>query len=112
MRSRHGTAAAVIVPVGNGTWLPPAAIVAAVNVYVAPLPEIVGITLLQPRKKVPFVVTTSNRGDPPWHCDVLASVNEADVKVCPSKPVMSAPAAAFADVAQVFSRWRTPLLNV
>src|SRR5438128_2769914 len=70
-----------------------------------------GVTLLQPRKKRPFVVTTSKRGEPPWHCAVDASVNEAEVKVWPSSPVMSAPAAAFVDVAQFFSRWRTPFAN-
>src|SRR5947208_14563317 len=69
------------------------------------------MTLLQPRKNVPFVVTTSKRGEPPWHWLVLASVNDAEVNVCPSSPVMSAPAAAFVDVAQFFSRWSTPLAN-
>ncbi|TMK57254.1 MAG: hypothetical protein E6G60_17065 [Actinobacteria bacterium] len=57
------------------------------------------MTLLQPRKNgcgvVGTVVETLNRGEPPWHCDVLASVNDADVKVWPATPVMSAPAAAF-----------------
>src|SRR4029077_20008624 len=56
---------AVIVPVGNATWPPPAAIVAAVNVYVAvPSALIVGVTLLQPRKNSPSDVLTSKRGEP------------------------------------------------
>jgi hypothetical protein len=63
---------------------------------------------LQPRKKNPVVVSTLKRGEPPWHWLALASVNEADVNVCPSSPVISAPAAAFVDVGQVFSRCRTP----
>ena len=54
------------------------------------------------------MVTTSNRGEPPWHWLVLASVNDADWNVWPFRPVMSAPAAAFVDVGQFFSRWRTP----
>src|SRR3954452_25451057 len=49
---------------------------AAVKVYVAvPSPLIVGVTSLQPRKNVPAVVTTSKRGEPPWHWLALASVN-------------------------------------
>src|SRR5689334_10904779 len=102
------TSIAWIVPVGNASPLPPAASVAGVNVYVVPT----GMTLLQPRKNVPSVVTTSKRGEPPWHWLVLASVNDADVNVWPSRPVMSAPAAAFVDVGQFFSRCSTPLLNV
>src|SRR5437763_5658482 len=40
-----------IAPVGNGTWFPAAASVAAVKVYVAvPSALIVGVTLLHPRK--------------------------------------------------------------
>jgi hypothetical protein len=62
------------------------------------------VTLLQPRKKKPVVVSTLNRGEPPWHWLVLASVNEADWNVWPLRPVMSAPAAAFVDVGQFFSR--------
>ena len=54
----------------------------------------------------------SNRGEPPLHCAALLSVNEADVNVCPARPVMSAPAAAFVAVGQFFSRWSTPLENV
>ena len=46
------TSTDVIVPVGNGTCPPPAAIVAALNVYVAlPSALMTGVTLLQPRKK-------------------------------------------------------------
>jgi hypothetical protein len=65
-----------------------AAIVATSKVYVFPI----GSTLLHPRKNVPSVVKTLKRGEPPWHCAVLASVNDADVKVCPFRPVISAPA--------------------
>jgi hypothetical protein len=66
--------------------LPPAARVAASNVYVTvPFELVVGVTLLQPRKNVvsvdPFVVTTLNRGEPPWHWLVFASVNEDDTNV-------------------------------
>src|SRR5262245_38694324 len=93
--------------------MPPAAIVAGVNVYVAvPLAFIVGATLLQPRKNVPFVVLTLKRGDPPWHCVVLASVNDADWNVCPAKPLIVAPADATIGVSQFFSRWSTPFENV
>src|SRR5690348_16300705 len=61
---------------------------------------------------MPFVVTMSKRGEPPWHWLALASVNDADWKVWPLSPVMSAPAAAFVAVGQFFARWRTPLLYV
>src|SRR5205823_5255807 len=89
-----------------------AQIVAGVRVYVAvPLALIVGGTLLQPRKKVPVVVATASRGEPPWHCDSLASVNEADANTSPSRPVMSAPAAAFVDDGQFFARCKAPLLK-
>src|SRR3954447_6021723 len=54
----------------------------------------------------------SNRGEPPLHCDALASVNDADVNVWPVNPVMSAPAAASAVVGHFFSRWSTPWLYV
>src|SRR4051812_25338155 len=88
-----------IVPVGNATWFPPAAIVAAVNVYVTVPPTLfVGVTLLHPRKNVPVVVTTLNRGEPPWHWLALASVNDADENVWPLKPVIVAPAEAFVPV--------------
>src|SRR3954465_11412550 len=80
----------------------------ALNVYVVPT----GGTLLQPRKKNPVVVCTSKRGEPPWHWLVLASVNDADMNVCPSRPVRSAPAAAFVGVGQFFARCRTPAENV
>ena len=39
----------------------------------------IGATLLQPSGNRPVVVTTMNRGEPPWHWLALASVNEADV---------------------------------
>ena len=42
---------------------------------------VVGTTLLQPRKNMPVVVITLNRGEPPWHWLALASVNEAEVNV-------------------------------
>src|SRR5262245_51590619 len=84
-----------IVPVGTGTWLPPAAIVAAFNVYVAvPLAFTVGVTLLHPRKNVRLVVTTLKRGEPPWHWAVLASVNDAESSACPARPLIVAPADA------------------
>jgi hypothetical protein len=45
------TEAELILPVGTGTWFPPAAIVAALNVHVAaPFAFTTGATLLQPRK--------------------------------------------------------------
>jgi hypothetical protein len=76
--------------------MPAAAIVAAVQVYVAvPFAFSVGVTLLQPRKNVVTLVTTLKRGEPPWHCAGFASVNDADVKVCPPTPVIVAPADAF-----------------
>ena len=52
----------------------------------------------------------SNRGEPPWHCAALASVNDADWNVWPVRPVMSAWAAAFVAVGQFLARWSTPLL--
>jgi hypothetical protein len=51
---------------------------------------IVGMTLLQPRKYVFTVVTTLKRVEPPWHCVVLASVNDADENVWPLTPLMVA----------------------
>jgi hypothetical protein len=48
------------------------------------------------------VVTTLKRGEPPWHWLALASVNEPDENVCPSRPVIDAPADAFVLVAQFF----------
>src|SRR3954451_2684390 len=100
-------------PVGNGTWLPAAASVAAVKVYVAETSAlIVGVTLLQPRKKTVVPITTSNRGDPPWHWLALASVNDADWNVWPVRPVMSAPAAAFVGVGQFLARCSTPCAYV
>jgi hypothetical protein len=70
--------------------------------------------LLQPRKNVPGAadVKTLKRGEPPWHWAGLASVNEADVNVCPLTPVISAPADAFVGVVHGFDRWSTPPLNV
>src|SRR6266436_2246431 len=105
------TSTDLIVPVGNGTC-PLAAIVAALNVYVAvPSAFMTGVTLLQPRKKGDCVVVyTSNRGEPPLHWAALARVNDAEVNVDPSNPVMSAPAAAFVAVGQFLARCRTPLL--
>ena len=44
---------------------------------------VVGVTLLQPRKKEPVVVSTLNRGEPPWHWVALANVNDADWNVWP-----------------------------
>jgi hypothetical protein len=37
------------------------------------------LTLLQPRKKKPVVVSMLNRGEPPWHWVALAKVNDADL---------------------------------
>ena len=74
-----------------------------------PFVFVTGATLLQPSGKRPVDVTMTNRGEPPWHWLALASVNEAEVNVWPSAPVMSAPAAAFTVVAQFFSRWSVPL---
>jgi hypothetical protein len=71
-----------------------------------------GVTVLQPRKNVPVVVKMLKRGEPPWHWVAFASVNEADVKVCPLTPVISAPAEATVSVVQGFDRCRTPLLKV
>ena len=68
-----------IVPVGVATCCPAAASVAAVKVYVAvPSAFVVGVTLLQPSGNRPVVVTTTKRGEPPWHWAVLASVNDPD----------------------------------
>src|SRR5579864_6440940 len=107
------TSTVLIDPVGNGTWFPAAAMVAGVNMYVSvPSAFVVGVTLLQPRKNVASDVTTLKRGEPPWHCVALASVNEPDENVCPARPVIEAPAAALVDVVQFFSRCRTPLLYV
>src|SRR3954469_3377750 len=101
------TSADVIVPVGAGS--PAATSAAGVNVYVAvPSAFTTGVTLLQPRKNVPVVVTMLNRGEPPWHWLVLLSVNDADVNVWPVSPVMFAPADAFVVVAQFFSRCSQP----
>ena len=61
---------------------------------------------------MPAVVTTSKRGEPPWHCAALASVNEADANVWPVNPVMSAPAAALVAVGQFLARCSTPALYV
>ena len=55
---------------------------------------------------------TLKRGEPPWHCVELSSVNAADWKVWPLTPVISAPAAALAVVAQVFSRCSVFLAKV
>ena len=44
---------------------------------------VVGVTLLQPRKNVPVLVTMSNLGEPPWHWLADASVNEAEVNGWP-----------------------------
>jgi hypothetical protein len=54
----------------------------------------------------------SKRGEPPWHWLALFNVNDAETNAWPSRPVMSAPAAAFVEVGQFFSRCSTPLLNV
>jgi hypothetical protein len=71
------------------------------------------MTLLQPRKYVvPFELATLKRGEPPWHWLALASVNDADENVWPSRPVIDAPADAFVAVEQFFSRCSTPLLYV
>src|SRR6185312_9861894 len=91
-------------------WMVPVG-VAAVNVYVTvPSAFVVGVTLLQPSGKRPSLVTTTKRGEPPWHWEAFASVNDADWNACPSAPVMSAPAAAFVGVGQGFARCSTPLL--
>src|SRR3954452_4132918 len=85
---------------------------AAVNEYVTePSAFVVGVTLLQPRKNRPIVVEMSNRGEPPRHCVGLASVNDADWNACPSRPVMSAPAAELncgLPGVQFFTRCSTP----
>src|SRR5216110_678615 len=88
--------------------------VAAVNVYVAvPFEFTTGATLLQPRKYVvPFELTMLNRGEPPWHWLVLASVNEADVNGWPLTPVIVAYADAFVSVAHGLARCSTPPLTV
>jgi hypothetical protein len=52
------------------------------------------------------------RGEPPWHCEAFASVNDADVNVCPLTPVIVAPAEAFVSVVHGFDRCNTPLLYV
>ena len=56
---------------------------------------VVGVTLLQPRKNVPVVVKTLKRGEPPWHWAVFARVNDPDVNVWPSSPVITPKAEAF-----------------
>src|SRR5665213_2503384 len=50
------------------------------------------------------------RGEPPWHWAVFARVKDALENVCPSAPVMLAPADAFVVVAQFFTRCSTPPL--
>src|SRR5579864_3228674 len=108
------TSTVLIAPLGNATWLPAAAMVAAVNVYVTvPSAFVAGVTLLHPRKYVvPFELATLKRGEPPWHWLALASVNDADENVWPSRPVIDAPADALVVVGQFFSRCRTPLSYV
>jgi hypothetical protein len=70
---------------------------------------------LQPRKNVvfvpPFVVTTLNLGDPPWHWPVFARLNAAELNVWPLTSVIDAPAEAFVDVAQFLARCRAPAEN-
>ena len=83
------------------------------KLYVAvPSALMTGVTSLQPRKYAcgPEVVKMLNRGEPPWHWLVLASVNEAVANGWPVSPVMSPKAEALIAVGQFFSRWRTPLL--
>ena len=53
-----------------------------------------------------------NRGEPPWHWLVLASVNEADVNGWPLTPVIVAYADAFVSVAHGLARCSTPPLTV
>src|SRR5439155_10740514 len=110
------TAASVIVPGGGRVELILSRS-ARVKLYVAvPSALTTGVTLLQPRKYVcgPVVEVAPmlNRGEPPWHWVVLASVNDADVNGWPVRPVMSPKALAFVAVGQFFSRWSTPLLKL
>src|SRR2546421_11667028 len=88
--------------------------VAAVNVYVAvPFVFTTGATLLQPRKYVvPFELVMLNRGEPPWHWLVLASVNDAEVNGCPLTPVILPNADTTVAVGQFFSRCSVPFTTV
>src|SRR5436305_14898622 len=53
-----------------------------------------------------------NRGEPPWHWLVLASVNDAEVNGCPLTPVILPNADTTVAVGQFFSRCSVPFTTV
>ena len=103
------TSAELIVPVGVGTCWPPAASVAAVNVYVAePSPLTTGVTLLQPRKNSSVGCAEVEARRAAVALRRALERERGRRERLPARPVMSAPAAAFVGVGQFFSRCSTP----